>query len=78
MSEIRLGMSDDDYDLLIRNVSIVFHVAATVRFDEPIREAIIKNVRGTLEVVKLSEQMKNLIVSKTILMKMFTLKFLRT
>jgi len=71
-------MSDDDYDLLIRNVSIVFHVAATVRFDEPIREAIIKNVRGTLEVVKLSEQMKNLIVSKTILMKMFTLKFLRT
>ncbi|XP_027850381.2 fatty acyl-CoA reductase 1-like isoform X2 [Aphis gossypii] len=62
MAEIRLGISDDDYDMLVRNVSIVFHVAATVRFDEPIRDAIIKNVRGTREVVRLSEQMKNLIV----------------
>ncbi|XP_025191043.1 putative fatty acyl-CoA reductase CG5065 [Melanaphis sacchari] len=62
MSEINLGISDDDYDMLVRNVSIVFHVAATVRFDEPLQEAIIKNVRGTREVVKLSGQMKNLIV----------------
>lgn len=64
MSEIRLGMSDDDYNMLVRNVSIVFHVAATVRFDEPIRDAIIKNVRGTREVVELAAQMKNLMVSK--------------
>jgi len=64
LSEIRLGMSDDDYNLLVRNVSIVFHVAATVRFDEPIRDAIIKNVRGTREVVGLAAQMKNLMVSE--------------
>lgn len=62
IAEIRLGISDEDYDMLVRNVSIVFHVAATVRFDELIRDAIIKNVRGTREVVRLSEQMKNLIV----------------
>ncbi|XP_029343509.1 fatty acyl-CoA reductase 1 [Acyrthosiphon pisum] len=62
LSEIRLGMSDEDYNMLIRNVSIVFHVAATVRFDEPIRDAIIKNVRGTREVVGLAAQMKNLMV----------------
>lgn len=61
LSKIRLGMSDDDYDMLVRNVSIVFHVAATVRFDEPLQEAIIKNVRGTREVVELASQMKNLI-----------------
>lgn len=78
MTEIRLGISDDDYDMLVRNVSIVFHVAATVRFDEPIRDAIIKNVRGTREVVRLSEQMKNLIVSKIILVLMFILKLVRT
>ncbi|XP_022171253.1 putative fatty acyl-CoA reductase CG5065 isoform X1 [Myzus persicae] len=60
LSEIRLGMSDDDYNMLVRNVSVVFHVAATVRFDEPIRDAIIKNVRGTREVVGLAAQMKNL------------------
>jgi len=64
LSEIRLGISDDDYSLLVSNVSIVFHVAATVRFDEPIRDAIIKNVRGTREVVGLAAQMKNLMVSK--------------
>lgn len=64
LSEIRLGMSDDDYNMLVRNVSVVFHVAATVRFDEPIRDAIIKNVRGTREVVGLAAQMKNLRVSK--------------
>jgi len=66
LSEIRLGMSDDDYNMLVSNVSIVFHVAATVRFDEPIRDAIIKNVRGTREVVGLAAQMKNLVVSKTV------------
>lgn len=78
MAEIRLGISDDDYDMLVRNVSIVFHVAATVRFDEPIRDAIIKNVRGTREVVRLSEQMKNLIVSKIILVIIFIFKLVRT
>jgi len=64
LSDIRLKMSDDDYNMLVSNVSIVFHVAATVRFDEPIRDAVIKNVRGTREVVRLAAQMKNLIVSK--------------
>lgn len=64
LGEIRMGLSDDDYNMLARNISIVFHVAATVRFDEPIRDAIIKNVRGTREVVELAAQMKNLVVSE--------------
>lgn len=67
LSEIRLGVSDDDYNTLVRNVSIVFHVAATVRFDESIRDAVFKNVRGTREVVALAEQMKNLVVSTILL-----------
>lgn len=64
LSEIRLGLSDDDYNILVKNISIVFHVAATVRFDEPLRDAIIKNVRGTREVVALAKLMQNLMVSK--------------
>jgi len=63
LSDIRLGLTDADYDVLMRNVSIVFHVAATVRFDEPFRDAVIKNVRGTREVVRLAKQMKFLKVS---------------
>jgi fatty acyl-CoA reductase len=32
-----LGLSDQDRLLLINNVNIVFHSAATVRFDEPLK-----------------------------------------
>ena len=32
-----LGISSENRDLLIKNVNIVFHVAATVRFDEPLK-----------------------------------------
>lgn len=49
--------------MLVENVTIVFHVAATVRFNEPMHEAIIKNVRGTREVVRLARQMKNILVT---------------
>lgn len=69
LCESKLGLSDDDYDMLANNVSIVFHVAATVRFDEPIREAVIKNVRATREVVQLAKHMKNLKVSQKVATK---------
>ena len=32
-----LGLSPSDQRILTDNVSIVFHVAATIRFDEPLR-----------------------------------------
>ena len=34
----RLGMSDDDVDTVIENTSVIFHSAATVRFDEELRK----------------------------------------
>ena len=34
----RLGMSDDDFDMVIEKTSVVFHSAATVRFDEELRK----------------------------------------
>lgn len=63
MTELKLGLSDQDYNFLIENVSVVFHVAASVRFDEPIRDATIMNVRGTREIVYLAKKMKKLRVS---------------
>jgi len=65
MTELRLGLSEKDYNFLVKNVSVVFHVAASVRFDEPIKDATIMNVRGTREVVQLAKQMKNLKVSQS-------------
>lgn len=60
ITETRMELSDEDYEMLIEKISIVFHVAATVKFDESIRDAIIKNVKSTREVVLLGKQMKNL------------------
>ncbi|XP_005186314.1 putative fatty acyl-CoA reductase CG8306 isoform X1 [Musca domestica] len=42
------------------NVSVIIHGAATIRFDESLRQAIRINVGGTYEVLKLAEKLKNL------------------
>ncbi|KAJ8909457.1 hypothetical protein NQ315_008324, partial [Exocentrus adspersus] len=47
-------------ELLEDDVNIVFHCAATVRFNETLRKACFINVRGVREVVKLAHQMPNL------------------
>lgn len=35
--EPNLGISEQDRKTLIKNVNVVFHSAATVRFDEPLK-----------------------------------------
>lgn len=45
---------------MVDNVSIVYHAAASVRFDDPLSDAIIMNTRGTREVVLLAKEMKNI------------------
>ncbi|XP_037938292.1 fatty acyl-CoA reductase 1-like [Teleopsis dalmanni] len=54
-----LDISEDDVKLM-ENVSVVFHCAATVRFDEELTTSLRLNVAGTLEVLKLAESFKNL------------------
>jgi len=60
VSVTNLGLSDADRLLLADRVSIVFHAAATIRFDAPLRQAVILNVRGTKYVLELAKEMKNL------------------
>ena len=54
-----LGLSDQDLKRM-ENVSIIFHSAASVRFDDPLHEAVIMNTRGTREVIYLAQKLKNL------------------
>lgn len=54
------GISPEDKATLIKHVSFVYHVAASVRFDDRLKDAIIMNVRGTREVVVLAKQMRRL------------------
>jgi len=35
-----LGISESDQEMLANDVSVVFHSAATVKFDEPLRYVI--------------------------------------
>lgn len=55
-----LGISQSDLSILTNNVSIVFHCAATVRFDEPFKRAIDINVLGTRRLLELCHKMPQL------------------
>lgn len=57
-------MASQDRDTLIREVSIVFHVAATVRFDEKLKLAMAINVRSARDILHLCKEITNLKVSR--------------
>lgn len=52
-----LGISAGDQALLCKNVSIVFHSAATVKFDEKLKLSVTINMLGTKRLVELCHRM---------------------
>ena len=54
------GISNEDIQLLTANVNFVFHCAASVRFDEPLKNAIQMNTIGTRNMLDLAEKFNNL------------------
>jgi len=50
-----LGLSPDDRQCIVENVNIVFHMAATVRFNETLSVAVVTNVIGTRELMLLCQ-----------------------
>ncbi|XP_065216260.1 fatty acyl-CoA reductase wat-like [Planococcus citri] len=55
-----MGMGEDQVKKLQSEVNIVFHSAATVRFDEHIRNAYETNVSGTKYLLEIAKGMRNL------------------
>ncbi|KAK5638619.1 hypothetical protein RI129_012914 [Pyrocoelia pectoralis] len=55
-----LGLSSSDRELLRLEVNCVFHVAATVRFNEKLQKATYVNVRATRDLLRLAKQMPKL------------------
>lgn len=55
-----LGLSESDRHTLIEHVNIVFHMAATVRFDEKLKISMQINVKAARDIVMLCEHMKHL------------------
>ncbi|XP_067618349.1 fatty acyl-CoA reductase wat-like [Eurosta solidaginis] len=55
-----IGISPQNRKLLINEVNVVIHLAATVRFNETLYKATCINVRATLDLIKLAKEMKHL------------------
>ncbi|EJW70823.1 hypothetical protein WUBG_18270, partial [Wuchereria bancrofti] len=56
-----LGLNQLDMQTICDEVSIVFHCAATVKFDEALRISVEMNVLGTQRLVALCHMIKNLL-----------------
>lgn len=63
VGEENLGLSQEDRNLLINNVNVVFHSAATLDFAETLKKTVDVNLLGTRRIVQLCKQIKNLEVS---------------
>ncbi|XP_053622062.1 fatty acyl-CoA reductase wat-like [Plodia interpunctella] len=55
-----LGLTLTDRQMLTEKVNIIFHSAATVKFDEHLRAALNTNVRAPLHLLRLARDMKDL------------------
>jgi len=55
-----LGLSPSDLQLLTDNVSIIFHSAATLKFNEELRKAVEINIKGTKRVLDMAHKCRNL------------------
>ncbi|XP_072341422.1 fatty acyl-CoA reductase 1 isoform X3 [Scyliorhinus torazame] len=55
-----LAINPEDTERLLACINIVFHCAATVRFDEPLKHALQLNVVATQQLLTLARQMQKL------------------
>lgn len=56
----KLNLSNDDERELQHNVDIIFHMAANVRFDQPLKSAVLLNTGGTKHLLDLACSFKKL------------------
>lgn len=59
-SLVGLGISEEDRKLITENVTLIYHCAATIRFDEKLKRAVELNTRGTREMISLGLECKKL------------------
>lgn len=60
VAEADLALSPSDRKLVIEEVDVIIHAAATIRFDEELKKAVFLNVRGTKLMVELAKECKKL------------------
>lgn len=60
ITEPKLGISSEDENNLIKKVSVVFHVASTVKFKEKLDVAANTNIEGTVRILDLTRRMEKI------------------
>ncbi|XP_075998005.1 fatty acyl-CoA reductase 1 isoform X2 [Genypterus blacodes] len=60
LTQPEMDLSKEDQNTLAENINIVFHCAATVRFNEPLKDAMQLNVLATQKMVALAHRIKHL------------------
>ena len=60
ITEENLGIDDVSRQKLIDDVHIVFHSAATVRFDEELKKSVAMNIEAVASIIELAKEMKRL------------------
>ncbi|ENN78884.1 hypothetical protein YQE_04673, partial [Dendroctonus ponderosae] len=55
-----LGISEKDRIMLANEVQLILHCAATIRFDETLKKAVLLNARGTKFMLELAKECKQL------------------
>jgi len=60
ITEDNLGIDDETERVLTGAVNVVFHCAATVRFDEELTKSVAMNVGAVADILKLARKMKKL------------------
>lgn len=63
IGEKNLGLSAASEQKLMKEVQIVFHIAAMLKLDASVKDAVIMNVEGTLTLLNLAIKMEKLEVS---------------
>ncbi|CAN8023254.1 unnamed protein product, partial [Ixodes persulcatus] len=59
LTDENLGLKSSDCNRLTSEVSVVFHCAASIRFNDTLRSAVKINMEGTKSVLELCHKMKN-------------------
>lgn len=61
LSEKNLGIKDDELQKLKETVNIVYHSAATIKFNTHLRSAIKINLTGTYRTIEFAKSLNNLV-----------------
>lgn len=57
--EENLGISPESFEKM-KNVSIIIHSAASIKFDDSLKKVLLMHVRGTRDICRFAEKLSNL------------------